>query len=192
MRCDYSDKRRFTWGGCRSGTRSALVEAAGLLTDLGTQKSFEQNQQYWYHANSTTMPFATSTKSAMTGTKRKSAPVKNGNVKESKKAKIEPVLKSAMKSKSSKAKSVPFKKVEESSDDDSDDLDSDGGAPLDPESSASDVEMEDGGSDEAPKVADGVHPDRAKAVVANSKVLHPTTKELAFIPIQVNPLEKHT
>lgn len=138
------------------------------------------------------MPSATSTKSAMARTKRKSAPVKNGNVKESKKAKIEPVLKSAMTGKSSKAKSMRVKKVDESSDDDSDDLDSDGGAPLDPESSASDVEMEDGDSDEAPKIADGVHPDRAKAVVANSKVLHPITKELALIPIQINPLKKHT
>jgi len=105
----------------------------------------------------------------MASTKRKSAPVKDGNVKESKKAKIEPVLKSAMKSKSSKAKPVPVKKVEESSDDDSDDFDSDGGAPLDLEAGASDVEMDDCGSEATPTAADGIHPEKAKAVIANSK-----------------------
>jgi pumilio homology domain family member 6 len=104
------------------------------------------------------MPTATTTKSAMAGTKRKSAPVKNGHVKESKKPKIE--LKSAMKSK-------PVKKVEMSSDD-SEDSDSEGGAPLDDVESGG---VEEGESDPEtlPKTDDdGIHPERVKAVVANS------------------------
>lgn len=112
------------------------------------------------------MPSATTTKSAMAGVKRKSAPAKNGHVKESKKLKVE--SKSAVKTKS-KAKSVP-KKVEVTSDFDSDDLDSDeeGGVPLtsyeEDEEVAEDSEVED-----TPKIADGLHPDRAKAVSTNSE-----------------------
>jgi pumilio family protein 6 len=115
------------------------------------------------------MPTATTTKSAMAGTKRKSAPVKNGHVKESKKPKIESGLKSALKS---KPKSAP-RKLEEASDLDSD-SDSDGGAPLDdslyPRVSDLDEEEEDSSEEEAiPKVEDGLHPERAKAAATNSK-----------------------
>jgi pumilio family protein 6 len=116
---------------------------------------------------SATMPTATTTKSAMAGTKRKSSPVKNGHVKESKKPKIESGLKSALKS---KPKSEP-KKLEEASDLDSD-SDSDGGAPLNDSLSDLDDEEEGGDSSEEeaiPKVEDGLHPERAKAAATNSK-----------------------
>lgn len=117
------------------------------------------------------MPTTTMTKSAMAGTKRKSAPVKNGHVKESKKPKIESGLKSALKS---KPKSVP-KNVEEASDLDSG-SDSEGGAPLDDSlyPSVSDVDDEEEGEDSSkeetiPKIEDGLHPERAKAAATNSK-----------------------
>jgi pumilio family protein 6 len=106
------------------------------------------------------MPTAVVTKNTMAGIKRKSNPVKDVHVKESKKAKIDSGLKSALKS--SKRKPLPAKKIEELSNSDSEDFGSDDGAPLysEPE--------EDGGSEAVPKVADGLHPDRAKAVT-NSK-----------------------
>jgi pumilio family protein 6 len=107
------------------------------------------------------MPAATVTKNAMAGIKRKSNPVKDVHVKESKKAKTDASLKSALKS--SKSRPDPVKKAEGSSDSDSEDSDSDDGA-----ISHSEPEEEDD-SDEVPKATDGLHPDRAKAVVTNGK-----------------------
>lgn len=115
----------------------------------------------------TKMPSATITKSAMAGVKRKSAPIKNSLVKETKKLKID--SKSSVKTKS-KTKSV--KKVETPSDSDSDslDLDEDGGVPL--TSYEEDEEVgEESDAEDIPKVADGLHPDRAKAVSTNCEYL---------------------
>ncbi|KAH6719045.1 armadillo-type protein [Leptodontidium sp. MPI-SDFR-AT-0119] len=115
------------------------------------------------------MPSATTTKTASAGTKRKSAPVKNVHVKESKKPKIDGAVKSAMK----KGKSAPVKQVEVSSDEDSEDSDSDGGVPLDYRSKKGSEKEEDeeaeSEEEDIPKAADGLHPDRAKAVVTNSQ-----------------------
>ncbi|KAG4424431.1 hypothetical protein IFR04_002487 [Cadophora malorum] len=112
------------------------------------------------------MPSATATKTTSAGTKRKSAPVKNVHVKESKKPKIDVAVKSALK----KGKPAPIKKVEISSDDDSDDSDSDGGVPIDRQSKKSSSDEEEGSDlEDLPKAADGLHPDRAKAVVTNSQ-----------------------
>jgi hypothetical protein len=130
------------------------------------KKFLNEVQVYIPPSPSATMPTATTTKSAMAGTKRKSSPVKNGHVKESKKPKIESGLKSALKS---KPKSAP-KKLVESSDLDSD-SDSDGGAPLD--DSPMDLDEEEGEDsseeDAIPKVEDGLHPERAKAAATSSK-----------------------
>mgnify|MGYP003629797901 CR=1 FL=1 len=112
------------------------------------------------------MPSATTTKTTSAGTKRKSAPVKNVHVKESKKPKIDVAVKSALK----KGKPAPIKKVEISSDDDSDDSDSDGGVPINRQSKKSSSDEEEGSDlEDLPKAADGLHPDRAKAVVTNSR-----------------------
>jgi pumilio homology domain family member 6 len=115
------------------------------------------------------MPTAITTKNTMPGRKRKSAPVKDVHIKDSKKLKIDSSLKSAMKSKSK----APINIVEESSEFGSEDSDSDGGAPLHSKSAVSledeEEEDEDSDSEATPKVADGLHPDRAKAVVTNSK-----------------------
>ena len=101
------------------------------------------------------MPTATTTKPAMAGVKRKSAPVKSRDVKENKKPKID--------SKSTK-KSKPTRKVEASSNESEDsDADADGGAPLEP---AGSEDSED--SEQLPNVGDGLHPERVKAVAANS------------------------
>ncbi|KAL2067175.1 hypothetical protein VTL71DRAFT_1599 [Oculimacula yallundae] len=126
------------------------------------------------------MPSATTTKTVSGSTKRKSAPVKNVHVKESKKPKIDTPVKSSHK----KGKAAPVK-VDVSSDEDSDDSDSDGGAPVDHKSKKSssddeDEEMED--AEDLPKAADGLHPERAKAVVTNSqssKEAHAKQKALA-------------
>jgi pumilio family protein 6 len=56
------------------------------------------------------MPTATTTKSAMAGIKRKSAPVKNFNAKESKKPKNNYGMKSAL---TTKTKPLPVKKFKE-------------------------------------------------------------------------------
>jgi hypothetical protein len=118
------------------------------------------------------MPSATTTKSAMAGTKRKATPVKNVHVKKPKTDK-DVVVKKASKSKST-TKTAPVKKVQEPSDSDEDDLDSDvdsdGGVPLDLEGTSSENDEEEDDSEEnLPKVADGLHPERAKAVVVNSE-----------------------
>jgi pumilio family protein 6 len=119
------------------------------------------------------MPTAITTENTMSGTKRKSAPVKDVHIKESKKPKIDSGLNSAMKSKKSK----PVKVVEESSDSGSEDSDSEGGAPLFSESVVSSEEEDDkdeeSGSEEVPKEVDGLHPDRAKAVVNSRSRTHP-------------------
>lgn len=88
--------------------------------------------------------------------KRKSAPAKDVQVKESKKAKID----SGKKGKESKSVKKPAKKVESESEEESES--EDGGAALESESadgSDSDTEM---------KEVEGIHPDRVKAVAANS------------------------
>jgi pumilio family protein 6 len=129
------------------------------------------------------MPTATTAKSAMAGTKRKSSPVKNVHVKESKKPKIDSSMKFVLKTKS---KPLPVK-VKEFSDVDSEDSDSDGGVPLNFGSDESDDEEEveeaedvgegksdskddKSGAEEVQKSTDGLHPERAKAVVTNSKI----------------------
>ncbi len=120
-----------------------------------------------------TMPSATITKTASAGTKRKSAPVKNVHVKGSKKPKIEGAAKSALK----KGKSAPQKKVEVSSEEDSEDSEdseSDGGVALNHQSKKGGSEEEDDEADieeeeDIPIAADGLHPERAKAVVTNSE-----------------------
>ncbi|KAF4632415.1 hypothetical protein G7Y89_g5718 [Cudoniella acicularis] len=126
------------------------------------------------------MPSATTTKSAMAGTKRKSAPVKDAYVKESKKVKTESDLKSALKKdkKDKKPVSKPVKKQRELSDSSDEDDDLDGGVPL--ESSTPDVK-EDDSEENLPNASDGLHPDRVKAVVANnqsSKEAHQKQKQL--------------
>ena len=122
------------------------------------------------------MPTATTTKSAMAGVKRKSAPLNNAHAKKSKKPKIDLGMKSDPKSKS---KPAPVKKIVDSSDEDSEDSDSDGGVPLDYESDESEdvdeidaekLEDEESSSEELPKATDGLHPERAKAVIVNSKI----------------------
>ncbi|KAH6678256.1 armadillo-type protein [Halenospora varia] len=124
------------------------------------------------------MPSATTTKSAMAGTKRKSAPVKEGHVKESKKVKTSAGREMAPKKKGLAVKPPrPAKIVEKSASESSDDDDSDGGVPL---SSMSGVE-EDEEEENLPSAADGLHPDRVKAVVANSqssKEAHAKQKQL--------------
>ncbi|PMD48628.1 ARM repeat-containing protein [Hyaloscypha variabilis F] len=133
------------------------------------------------------MPTATTAKSAMAGVKRKSAPVNNSHVKESKKPKVDSDMKSALKAKSK----PPPVKIEESNDEDSEDSDSDGGVPLDYESGGSEGvneivakehEEEQSDSEELPKAADGLHPERARAVIVNSqssKEAHAKQKQLA-------------
>jgi pumilio homology domain family member 6 len=115
------------------------------------------------------MPSATATKPAMAGTKRKTAPAKDVYVKENKKAKIGSDVKSSSKSKD-KPKPIlkPVQKVEEPSDSDSEDSDSDGGVPLNVEDSTSEVEENESEEEDLPKASDGLHPERAKAVVTNS------------------------
>jgi pumilio family protein 6 len=115
------------------------------------------------------MPTAITTTNTMPGTKRKLAPMKDVNIKDSKKVKIDSNLKSALKSKNK----APVNVVDESGESDLEKSDSDGGAPLYSDSAASPEEEEEEGEDSdseaTPKVADGLHPDRAKAVVTNSK-----------------------
>jgi pumilio family protein 6 len=120
----------------------------------------------------------------MSGIKRKSAPVKDGHVKGNKKAKIDLGLKSSTKS---KGKPEPVKVVEEASEPEeiSEDDDSEGGAPLhsdleeeEDESGDGDEEDENGDSEPIPKAEDGLHPDRAKAVVTNSKSVDRHSKPL--------------
>jgi pumilio family protein 6 len=114
------------------------------------------------------MPTAITTNPVMAGTKRKSAPFKNVHVKD-KKPKFEPVMKSTLKSKD-KTKPKRAQEIEETSDPDSEDAsedsDSDGGVPLysaEPEDSE-----EESDSEATPKAADGLHPERGKAVFVNS------------------------
>ncbi|PQE11185.1 pumilio domain-containing protein [Rutstroemia sp. NJR-2017a BVV2] len=108
------------------------------------------------------MPSATMKTTVVTGMKRKSAPSKTAQVKESKKAKID----SGRKDKVAKPKAKPSKKVETESE--SSDSDEDGGVELD--SPSGDEEMSDAVSENSPKEEDGIHPDRVKAVAANSKL----------------------
>jgi hypothetical protein len=111
------------------------------------------------------MPTAFKTKNAMSGIKRKSAPEKDANVKGIKKPKINAASKSALKSKSTRAPAKVFKESSESSDDwDGED------EGADKVGEDEDMGMgEDGDYEPTPKVADGLHPDRAKAVVTNSR-----------------------
>jgi len=108
------------------------------------------------------MPSATMKTTVVTGMKRKSAPGKTAPVKESKKAKID----SGRKDKVAKPKAKPAKKVETESE--SSDSDEDGGVGLD--SPSGDEEMSDAVSEDFPKEEDGIHPDRVKAVAANSRL----------------------
>ena len=115
---------------------------------------------------------STTTKDTMNGTKRKIAPAKDAYKTETKKPKVGSGPNSAFKS---KVKSVPAKTVEELSD--SGDSESDGGVPLynQPEygeGSRDAVESdatEDSDTEPHPKIQDGLHPERAKAVVVNSE-----------------------
>jgi pumilio family protein 6 len=157
-----------------------------VKVDKLDEKKFRKHLKHT--ATSTAMPTATTAKSAMAGTKRKSSPVKNVHVKESKKPKIDSSMKFVLKTKS---KPLPVK-VKEFSDvdsEDSEDSDSDGGVPLNFGSDESDDEEEveeaedvgEGKSDskddksdaeEVQKSTDSLHPERAKAVVTNSKISH--------------------
>jgi pumilio homology domain family member 6 len=124
------------------------------------------------------MPTATTTKSAMADLKRKSGSFKDAYTKQSKKPKIDSSMNSALKT---KTRPVPVKK-EELSDEDSDDSDSDGGVPLNFESDESDSvdepkfeskeeqKEEESDSEDVPTTKDGLHPERAKAVVTNSMI----------------------
>lgn len=121
----------------------------------------------------------TISKSAVSGTKRKSAPAKDVNVKESKKAKIE----LGKKGKESKIKAKPVKKVESESEEESES--EDGGAALEAESadgSDSDTEM---------KEVEGIHPDRIKAVAANSKGFLDYYLQFGIDRLQVNHQKRH-
>jgi len=125
------------------------------------------------------MPSATITKPVKAGIKRKSAPTKSVYVKESKKAKIDAgkVPKSALK---------PTKKPVQSSDSESEDSE-DGGAPLAEEDSDS-RSLEEG---DLPKVTDGLHPERAKAVVVNSKLSLVNCLDIHANSTKANHLKKH-
>ncbi len=104
----------------------------------------------------------------MAGTKRKSAPVKIAHVKESKKPRINSDLKPTTK----KGKPLAVKKAQDLSGSDSDDSDSDGGVPVGYKNKASDEEDDDEKEEideDLPNANDGLHPERAKAVVVNSK-----------------------
>lgn len=125
-------------------------------------------------AHNETMPTTVTTKNPMNGTKRKVAPSKDAGVTGTKKPKIDSSTKSAMKK--TKVQPKPAKKIEELSD--SDDFDSDGGAPLHEKPSADSEDLEesettdDDVEEEASRaVSDGLHPDRVKAQLANSKNL---------------------
>jgi pumilio family protein 6 len=102
-------------------------------------------------------------KATMNGTKRKGPPVKDTHVKQNKKPKTESGVKSAMKKEKVKPTPVMIRKIEKSSDSDSEGSTSDGGVPLQTDPT------EDSESEEIPTAADGVHPERAKAVALNSK-----------------------
>ena len=114
----------------------------------------------------------TTTKDTMNGTKRKIAPVKDTYKTETKKPKFGSGPNSAFKS---KVKSVPAKTVEELSD--SGDSESDGGVPLysqpeygeDSRDAVESDATEDSDTEPLPKIQDGLHPERAKAVVVNSE-----------------------
>lgn len=117
------------------------------------------------------MPNAVTTKESRNGAKRKGPPSKNGPTKDSKKPKIDSGLKSAMKTKP-KPRAVKMKELSISDDSDSDDAD--GGAPLYNKASAKSEDLDESdtseGDEEAtPDEGNGLHPDRAKAVVVNSK-----------------------
>lgn len=106
------------------------------------------------------MPATTSTKAAPGGTKRKSDSGKEGYVKGAKKAKVDVAVRpkeSASKKpvlKSVKVRKTELPPLEDSSDEDL--ASEDGGVPLD----ALDSDSE---GTPAPKIQDGVHPDRVKA-----------------------------
>lgn len=106
----------------------------------------------------------------MTGTKRKSMPVNEGHVKESKKAKIESAPEASSKSKKpakKSAKAAPVKKQESSGSDEYNlDPNNDGGVTLDQIASNAEDDEE-----ELLNAADGLHPERVKAVAANSNSL---------------------
>ncbi len=118
--------------------------------------------------NTTAVPGAILTDNGMTGTKRKSAPAKDGHTKESKKPKIDTGLDLSSRSNKSKPKQAKIVKESSESDSDSDVSNSDGGALLHNENP--NVLEEESDSEPTPKIADGLHPDRAKAVVTNSKL----------------------
>lgn len=127
-----------------------------------------------------------------TGSKRKEGPVKDSSVKDrgSKKVKTDGEsghTKSKKEKKEKKEKSKPImisktkpsKKAKVESESDSEDSDS-GGAPLADEDG--DVEMED----EEILPAEGLHPDRVKAVIANSKLFFSTLNWTCSNVLQVN------
>jgi Rieske Fe-S protein len=163
------DESRFPTKGAWWGlSKIGLAQVSdNEISDKQKKKSREFSN---YAATSTAMPAATTTKYAMAGIKRKSAPVKDVHVKESKKPKIDSGMRSTFKT---KAKPAAVKKVEELTDEDSEDSDSDGGVPLNfmsDESEEQEKGEKDSDSEEVP--SDGLHPDRAKAVVTNSKIFH--------------------
>lgn len=107
-----------------------------------------------------------------TGSKRKERPVKDSSTKDRGSKKVKTDGESGH-TKSKKEKSKPIviskakhsKKAKVESESDSEDSDS-GGAPLADEDG--DIEMED--EEILPAEAEGLHPDRAKAVINNSEI----------------------
>ncbi|KAH8591663.1 armadillo-type protein [Bisporella sp. PMI_857] len=128
------------------------------------------------------MPSAIAAKPAKAGIKRKDAPAKDEHVKKPKKSKVEPVSKPAKKE---RVKALPVKKAAESSDsDDSASEDLDGGVAL-VDKATEDLDISDSNDSEeedVPTAQDGLHPERAKAVVTNSqssREAHAKQKQLA-------------
>lgn len=113
------------------------------------------------------MPAAT-TKTAMAGTKRKLAPAKDVYAKDSKKAKVGSKSKPSSKEDKRKSTAKPVVKVKELSVSDSDDSDAEGGVPL--ESNQMDEDEESSDLEDDSNAAQGLHPERAKAAAANSKL----------------------
>lgn len=124
------------------------------------------------HSHNGTMPTAVATKNAMNGTKRKGAPSKDTGKKDSKKPKIDSSKKAP--AKKVHVKSKPVKKAKAQVD--SEDSDSDGGAPLYNKASAGSEDLVESDTTEfssegksTPAAKEGLHPDRVKAAVVNSK-----------------------
>lgn len=148
----------------------ALILIAAKSSRIDRKKVLPALHLHLRPTHNTTMPTAVVTKNSMNGTKRKGAPSKESSKKDTKKPKIDLSTKSSMKK---KAKPEPVRNIEELSN--SEGPDSDGGAALFNKESDDSSDLEESDTteyedeDKAPAAKDGLHPERAKAVVANSK-----------------------